>query len=111
VEAIHLGFASDCNMSAYKFYFSSSGKCIASNQARFDEESFPYKIQDMISGKLDENNNLKILSADKRHTRWIDFTPEINMDQYEKVHVGNGKHYTIWINMRKYRLEMENITF
>jgi hypothetical protein len=33
VEAIHLGFASDCNMSAYKFYIPSSGKCIVSNQA------------------------------------------------------------------------------
>jgi hypothetical protein len=41
VEAIHLGFAFDCNVSAYKFYISSSGKCIISNQAQFDEESFP----------------------------------------------------------------------
>jgi hypothetical protein len=41
VEAIHLGFASDFNMSGYKFYIPSSEKCIISNQARFDEESFP----------------------------------------------------------------------
>jgi hypothetical protein len=33
VEAFHLGFASDCNMSVYKFYIPSSGKCIVSNQA------------------------------------------------------------------------------
>ncbi len=26
---------------------------------------------------------------------WIDFTPEINLDQYEKVHVGNGEHYIL----------------
>ncbi len=50
VEAIHLGFASDCNMSAYKFYISSSRKCIVSNQALFDEESFSYRNQDMIKG-------------------------------------------------------------
>ena len=78
VQAIHLGFASDCNMSAYKFYIPSSGKCIVSNQARFDEESVPYQNQDMIKGKLDEDNNLEILSVDKLPTRWIDFTPEIN---------------------------------
>ncbi len=94
VEAIHLGFASDCNMSAYKFNILSSRKCIVSNQARFDEESFPYRIrnrnQDMIRGKLDEDKNIEILSVDKLPKRWVDFTPEINLDQYEKVHVGNG---------------------
>jgi hypothetical protein len=46
----------------------------------------------MIRGKLDEVNNLEILSVDKLPTRWIDFTPEINLDLYEKVHVGNGEH-------------------
>jgi hypothetical protein len=95
VEAIHLGFASDCNMSVYKFYIPSSGKCIVSNQAQFDEESFPYRNQDMIRGKLDEDNNLKILSVDKLPTRWIDFTLEINLDQYEKEYVGNGEHYIL----------------
>jgi hypothetical protein len=43
----------------------------------------------MIRGKLDEDNNLGILSVDKLPTRWIDLTPEINLDQYENVHVGN----------------------
>jgi hypothetical protein len=95
VEAIHPGFASDCNMGGYKFYISSSGKCIVSNQARSDEESFPYSNQDMISGKMAEENNLEILSEDQRQTKWIDFTPEINLDQYEKVHVRNGEHYIL----------------
>jgi hypothetical protein len=49
----------------------------------------------MIRGKLDENNNLEILSVDKLPARWIDFTQEINLDQYEKVHVGNGEHYIL----------------
>ncbi len=49
----------------------------------------------MIRGKLDEDNNLEILSVDKLLTRWIDFTPEINLDQYEKVHVRNGEHYKL----------------
>jgi hypothetical protein len=95
VEAIHLGFAPDCNMSAYKLYIPSSAKCIVSNQARFDEESFPYRNQDMIRGKLEEDNNLEILSVDKLPTRRIDFTPEINLDQYEKLHVGNGEHFIL----------------
>ncbi len=49
----------------------------------------------MIRGKLDEDNNIEILSVYKLPTRWIDFTPEINLDQYGKVHVGNGGHYIL----------------
>jgi hypothetical protein len=48
-----------------------------------------------LGGKLDEDHNLEIISVDKLPTRWIDFTPEINLDQYEKVHVGNGEHYIL----------------
>jgi hypothetical protein len=49
----------------------------------------------MISGKLDEDNNLEVLSVDKLPTRRIDFTPKINLDQYEKVHAGNAEHYIL----------------
>ncbi len=49
----------------------------------------------MIRGKLNEDNNLEILSVDKLPTTWIDFTTEINLDQYEKVRVGNGEHYIL----------------
>ncbi len=49
----------------------------------------------MIRGKLEEDNNIEILSVDKLPIRWIDFTPEINLDQHEKVHVGNGEDYIL----------------
>jgi hypothetical protein len=42
VEAINLGFATDHNMSAYKFYVPSTRKIMLCNQARFDELFFPY---------------------------------------------------------------------
>ncbi len=47
--------------------------------------------------KLAEDNNLEILSEvpGQLPTRWIDFAPEINLDQYEKVHVGKVKHYIL----------------
>jgi hypothetical protein len=47
----------------------------------------------MIGWKLDKDKNLEILSVDKLPTRWTnsDFTPEISLDQHEKVHVGNGE--------------------
>jgi hypothetical protein len=95
VDAVHLGFSSNCNMSGYKFCIPLSGKCIVSSQDLFDEESFPYRNQDMISGKLAKDNNLEVLSEVQLPTRWIDFTPEIKLDQYKKVNVGNGEHYIL----------------
>ncbi len=95
MEVIHIGFASDCNMREYKYCIPSTGKCIVSNQARFNEESFPYRNQDMISRKMAEDNNIEILSEVQRQVRWIDFTLEIKLDQYEKVHVGNGEYYIL----------------
>jgi hypothetical protein len=52
----------------------------------------------MISGKLAEDNNLEILSEVQRQTRWIDSTQKVNLDQYEKVHVGKGEHYFCYPN-------------
>jgi hypothetical protein len=51
----------------------------------------------MISGKLRlaEDNNFEISSEVQLPTMWIDFIPEINLDQYEKVHVGNGEQYIL----------------
>ena len=46
-----------------------------------------------------KGKDLEILSEDQRPTRWIDFTPEIDLDQYEKVHVGNGEHYILRSNL------------
>jgi hypothetical protein len=39
-------------MRAYKFYVPSTGQIMYSNQAKFDEELYPYRNQDMIQGML-----------------------------------------------------------
>jgi hypothetical protein len=87
VEAIHLGFASDCNMSGYKFCIPLSGKCIVSNQARFDEESFADRNQDMISGKLEEITISKF--------RPMNSSRQGGLISLQQVHVGNGEHYIL----------------
>ena len=38
IEAVHFGFASDCNMCCYKVFIPSSGKIIVPYQAKFDED-------------------------------------------------------------------------
>ena len=62
VEAIHLGFASDCNMSSYKFWIPSTGQIMCTNQAQFDEELFPYSNKEIIDGRIAEDNEVDILS-------------------------------------------------
>ena len=62
VEAIHLGFASDSNMSAYKFYIPSTGQLMYSNHAKLVENFCPYQNKDMIEGHLADGCNVDILS-------------------------------------------------
>ena len=47
-EAIYLGFATDHNMSAYKFFIPEGRKLMLCNQARFDELLFPFRKQSII---------------------------------------------------------------
>ena len=90
VEAIHLGLASDCNMSAYKFCIPSTGKLINSNQAKFDEDMHPYRNQEMIADKLAEDNNVDILSELKKDVKWIDYNETINLNEFEEVHTSTS---------------------
>ena len=48
VEAINLGFSSDCNMSASKLYIPSTRQIIVINQAVYDERFFPYRKEELI---------------------------------------------------------------
>ncbi len=43
VEAINLGFATDCNTRGYKLLMEGTGKILISNQVRFDENLYPYQ--------------------------------------------------------------------
>ncbi len=54
VEAVNLGFASDCNTSGYKLYIEGTGKIQISNQVRFDEYLYPYWNSEMVSQHLNE---------------------------------------------------------
>jgi hypothetical protein len=96
VEAIHLGFASDCNMSAYKFYVPSTGQVIYSNQAKFDENFYPYRNQDMIEGMLADDHNVDILSQLQKDVTWVEFDDKMNLHEFEKVHVNTSSNeYTL----------------
>ena len=70
-------------MSAYKFYIPSTGKPIHSNQAKFDGDMYPYRNQEMIAGKLAEDNNVDILSELKKDVKWIEYGETINLNEFE----------------------------
>ena len=96
VEAIHLGFASDRNMSAYKFYIPSTGQLMYSNQAKFDEDFFPYRNKDMIEGQLADDLNVDILSQLQKDVKWIEYDDRTNLHDFEKVHVNtSADQYTL----------------
>ena len=100
VEAtqIQFGFASDSNMSAYKLYIPSTGQLMFSNQAKFDEDFFPYCNKDMIEGQLADDLNVDILSQLQKDVKWIDseYDDHINLHDFEKVHVNtSADQYTL----------------
>jgi hypothetical protein len=96
VEAIHLGLASDCNMSTYKFYAPSTGQIIYSNQAKYDEELYPYRNQDMIERTLADGHNVDILSQLQEDVTWIEYNDRINLHEFEKIHVSaSADFYTL----------------
>jgi hypothetical protein len=68
VEAINLGFATDCNTIdsvVTKFLIEGTGKIVISNQVRFDEDFYPYRNRNMIERHLNDIAKLCILIIDR----------------------------------------------
>ncbi len=56
VEGVNLGFTSNHNTSAYKFYIPSTRQIITTNYVVFDESFFPYCKEELIK-QLDEGDD------------------------------------------------------
>ena len=94
VEVIHLGFTSD--MSCHKFWVPSTSKLVYTNQAKYDEDLFPYRNKDMIEGRLAEDSYKDILSQEIQEVKWIQHTPDIDLMDFEKVNIGeSGGDYVL----------------
>jgi hypothetical protein len=88
VEAIHLGFTSD--MSCRKFWVPSTGQFVYTNQAKYDEDWFPYRNKEIIEGRLAEDSDMDILSQEIPEVKWIQYTSDIDLMDFEKVHIGES---------------------
>jgi hypothetical protein len=77
VEAVNLGFATDCNTSGYKIYIEGTGKILISNQVRFDKNLYSYRNCEMVSQHLNDITVVDVISLDKGNYEWIHFTPNI----------------------------------
>ena len=85
VEAIYLGFATDHNMSAYKFFIPEGRKLMLCNQARFDELIFPLRKQSIIEQDKDDHRT-NILTRDAAGSKWVPYDKSLPTSAYEKVH-------------------------
>ena len=85
VEAIYLGFATDHNMSAYKFFIPEGRKLMLCNQARFDELLFPIRKQSIIEQDKDDRRT-NTLTRDATGSKWVPYDTLLATSAYEKVH-------------------------
>ena len=90
VEAINLGFATDCNTSGYKFYIEGTRKIITSNQGKFDELVYPYRNRNMIDKHIDDLSNIDVLTLDQGGITWVNYSEDMDLNQNEKVHSGGS---------------------
>ena len=93
VEAINLGFATDCNTSGYKFYIEGTRKIITSNQGKFDELVYPYRNRNMIDKHIDDLSNIDVLTLDQGGITWVNYSKDMDLNQNEKVHSGSSNVY------------------
>ena len=84
IEAINLGFATDHNMSAYKFWIPAKRKLMLCNQGKFDELLFPYRKQEIINQDK-EDHLTNILTHAPPGSKWIPYDKTTPSNLYEKV--------------------------
>ena len=90
IEVIHLGFATDCITSGYKFLIEGTGKHLISNQAKFDEDFFPYRNRTMVDEHIDNLMKVDILTPEQGQVQWINFAPDTDLNNFEKIHSGGS---------------------
>ena len=49
----------------------------------------------MIDGRISEDNEVEILSQVQKEVKWIEYAPYIDLNDFEKVHVGDGSEYIL----------------
>jgi hypothetical protein len=94
VEAINLGFATDHNMSAYKFYVPSTRKMMLCNQAKFDELFFPYRTLEILERDKDDHRT-NILGRVPSGSKWVPYDKSIPSNLYDKVHYDSASDVLI----------------
>jgi hypothetical protein len=96
-EGINLGFATDSNTSAYVIYVPESRKEFITNQARFDETSFPFRKQLAVgryaaeiaygsSDILGEDMTSSDILAEDMTKKWEAYNKDKPSEYYKIVH-------------------------
>ena len=77
----YLGFATDQNTSAYKFYILESLKVMVCGQAKFDELYFPFRKQEIIDQDK-EDRLTNILSRVSPGSKWVPYDKSLPSNLY-----------------------------
>jgi hypothetical protein len=84
VNAISLGFATDHNLSTYKFYILDTKKLLLSNQGLFDETLFPFRTESIIDQDKEEHPT-NILRRVPSGATWVAYDKTLPPNSYEVV--------------------------
>ena len=61
-----------------------------SHQAKFDEDFFPYRNREMIDNHIDHITSLDVVTTEPGHCQFIKFDNSINLNDFEKIHLGGS---------------------
>ncbi len=90
VESVDRCFTTDSNTRGYKLLIEWAGKILTSNQVRFDEHLYLFRNREMGSQPLSDVAELAVLTIDTGDYEWNKFTPEVDLNNFEKVHSGGS---------------------
>jgi hypothetical protein len=87
VEAVNLGFATDCNTRGYRFYIEETGTILISNQVKLMRTYTLIGIATWFP-HLHDITEMDMMSLDTGGYDWIDFTLEIDLSGFERIYSG-----------------------
>jgi hypothetical protein len=82
VEAIYIGF--EPNTSAYSFFIPEKNTMMSSNQAKFDENLFPFRKEKVVE-QYQSDQSTDILYRSQSNVKWIPYN-RLHISNYTRIH-------------------------
>jgi hypothetical protein len=95
--------------SGHKLCIEETGKIVISNQVKFDENLYSNWNSDMVSQHVYDIQitEMDMMSLDTGGEEWIKFTPETDLNGFEKIHSGGSSDFYTLRSISDPRVHME----